>query len=418
MDSKANKQKRSRNEYSDSETDNDIPQAQSFPRFLIIESTEEKPIASLSPFVIEKQIESLAGVPKSVKKLKSGSLLVEVDRPQYAKNLLKIEQFFHIKCKCYAHGSLNTSKGVIRCPDLAGVSETEIQRELKSQHVTNAKRICLKRDNKLQETNTIILTFGTSILPRTITVGYLVTKVDVYIPNPLQCYNCFKFGHGSRNCRAEEICPNCTANAHQHNEKDCKYPSKCINCGEEHSARSKTCKVWKVEKEVLQVKYSQNIAFPEARKIVTARHAAPATTYSSVIKSAGKTAQYVDAQTQTPKPKVDSTASEQTEQKTGNETIKTQQHKQTVPNVPNYQSTSKTHTSVSQSRRVNETPRQKIQLQTDRTKKGSDNPLSIHNRFESLSDQEEMEDGEDFVPDGPPSSVTKVGRIKRLSQPK
>ena len=42
-----------------------------FPKFLLIESTtKETPVTSLSPFVIEKQIESMIGTPKSVKKLK------------------------------------------------------------------------------------------------------------------------------------------------------------------------------------------------------------------------------------------------------------------------------------------------------------------------------------------------------------
>ena len=42
-----------------------------FARYLIIESTnKDKPITSLSPFVIEKQIEALIGTTKSVKKLK------------------------------------------------------------------------------------------------------------------------------------------------------------------------------------------------------------------------------------------------------------------------------------------------------------------------------------------------------------
>ena len=40
-----------------------------FPKFLLIESTtKETPVTSLSPFVIEKQIESMIGTPKSVKK--------------------------------------------------------------------------------------------------------------------------------------------------------------------------------------------------------------------------------------------------------------------------------------------------------------------------------------------------------------
>ena len=44
---------------------------ETFAKFLIVESTiKEKPNTSLSPFVIEKQIESMIGTPKTVKKLK------------------------------------------------------------------------------------------------------------------------------------------------------------------------------------------------------------------------------------------------------------------------------------------------------------------------------------------------------------
>ena len=39
-----------------------------FPRFLVIESVDtEKPLSTLSPFVIEKVLMSIAGPPKSVK---------------------------------------------------------------------------------------------------------------------------------------------------------------------------------------------------------------------------------------------------------------------------------------------------------------------------------------------------------------
>ena len=47
-----------------------------FARFLVVKSNDtEKPITSLSPFVIEKQIESTIGTPKSVEKTqKSNSI--------------------------------------------------------------------------------------------------------------------------------------------------------------------------------------------------------------------------------------------------------------------------------------------------------------------------------------------------------
>ena len=43
---------------------------ENFPKFLVIQSREEKQITSLSPFIIEKQIESLIGTPKKCKKTK------------------------------------------------------------------------------------------------------------------------------------------------------------------------------------------------------------------------------------------------------------------------------------------------------------------------------------------------------------
>ena len=41
---------------------------ENFAKFLVIQSKEEKQIISLSPFIIEKQIESIIGTPKNVKK--------------------------------------------------------------------------------------------------------------------------------------------------------------------------------------------------------------------------------------------------------------------------------------------------------------------------------------------------------------
>ena len=52
---------------------------ENFARYLIIESkNKEKPVTSLSPFVIEKQIESMIGTATSVKKLKMALYLLKL----------------------------------------------------------------------------------------------------------------------------------------------------------------------------------------------------------------------------------------------------------------------------------------------------------------------------------------------------
>ena len=90
--------KRTRRSLSDSSEDEnheDLQSQISFPAFIVVESLEEnKPMSKVSPFVIEKQIQSILGTPKSVKKLKNGTLLVQCKTKKQADNLLGNKLFF------------------------------------------------------------------------------------------------------------------------------------------------------------------------------------------------------------------------------------------------------------------------------------------------------------------------------------
>ena len=151
----------------------------------------------------------------------------------------------------------------------------------------------------LKDTNTFVFTFNTSILPKQLKVAFLRVSVDPYIPNPLRCYACQVFGHHENKCHREEICANCGQPKHSADETDCKRPPKCVNCKEDHPANSKQCQAWHTEKEILKVKYTRNISFPEARKIVDSYTAAPGKSYASITKTVGVTVSCVDAATQT-----------------------------------------------------------------------------------------------------------------------
>ena len=119
---------------------------ETFPRFLVIQSQDgSNPVTSLSPFIIEKQIESLIGTPKSVKKLKNKTLLVETNRKSQTDNLLKITSFFNLKVSVSQHNSLNSSKGIIRDRMLMGKSEDSIVEYLRPQGVTGCKILKLKK---------------------------------------------------------------------------------------------------------------------------------------------------------------------------------------------------------------------------------------------------------------------------------
>ena len=90
--------KRIRETDSDDPSENELNQPTSStatPRFLVISFTEERQMSSLCPFVIEKTLHGIAGVPKSIKKLRSGDLLVKYVHKKHIKNSLRTKNFLN-----------------------------------------------------------------------------------------------------------------------------------------------------------------------------------------------------------------------------------------------------------------------------------------------------------------------------------
>ena len=51
-------------------------------------------------------------------------------------------------------------------------------------------------------------------------------------------------------------------------EEDCPNKTECPNCQENHSAFSRSCDIYKREREITEIKYMKNVSFVEARKTV------------------------------------------------------------------------------------------------------------------------------------------------------
>ena len=128
-------------------------------------------------------------------------------------------------------------------------------------------------------TNTYILNFNTPKPPTIIKIGYLITKVETYIPNPLRCHNCQKFGHHKEKCTRPSMCKNCGETG---NHLDCQQPPKCANCKQNHSADSKECELWRKGKRILEIKPTQNISYLEARNFI--ENSLATTTYTNIVK--------------------------------------------------------------------------------------------------------------------------------------
>ena len=187
-----------------------------WPRFLVVESSSDNlPQSKLSPFAVQKGIQAVAGTLKSIKRLRDGSFLVECARKSQAMGLLKTTRFIDKPIRVSIHKALNSSRGVMCCRELSGMTETEIKMELQEQGVVEVHRVTVKRDTEKVPTNTLFLTFNTPELPKEIMVSYLKVKVALFVPNPIRCFNCNKFGHTSQCCKVAAKCPGCRKDEHE-----------------------------------------------------------------------------------------------------------------------------------------------------------------------------------------------------------
>ncbi|GBO21279.1 hypothetical protein AVEN_183839-1 [Araneus ventricosus] len=157
-------------------------------RFLIL-SLPDNQLSKLSPFAIEKGLHAIGGSPKSVKRLRSGDLLIETASAIQTKSFLLAKKFLDYQLSVTVHKALNSCRGVVSDKELMMASESEIIEGLSTQGVIAARRINIRRGNDIIPTKHVILTFSSSKLPSNITAGYIRSPVKPYIPNPLRCFN-------------------------------------------------------------------------------------------------------------------------------------------------------------------------------------------------------------------------------------
>ncbi|GBM45666.1 hypothetical protein AVEN_237908-1 [Araneus ventricosus] len=181
------------------------------------------------------------------------------------------------------HETLNTSKGVITCGELFNVPLDEITEKLQSQRVSH-----IRRDGQLLNTKHLVLTFSSHVLPEYVKAGYMRLSVRLYIPNPLRCFKCQRFGHSQTSCRGTLTCARCAEVGHE--STGCTAKEKCVNCKGDHTSFSRNCLSWKLEKEVVATKVKNQISYPEARKIVASKAHTAGTSYASVAQKKSKKA--------------------------------------------------------------------------------------------------------------------------------
>ena len=157
-----------------------------------------------------------------------------------------------IPVKVSPHRTLNSRKFVIKCQELDNMEEEDIKEELKPKGLIAVKRI-------LVHYSLYVMTIKGQDVPEKINIGHLKKETRPYIPMP-------KIWTHQNSCKGKAVCAG--RGEEGHNVDDCQNDPKCVNCEGDHRAISKDCPIWKQQKDIVTLKYKENISFADGRKRV------------------------------------------------------------------------------------------------------------------------------------------------------
>ena len=115
-----------------------------FPRFIIIESLQDIKLDQLSPFLIEKIIFSRSNL-KTIKKLRTRNLQVQVETKKHAENIQKKWRNLIISNAVPIHTQNQIPlKGVVRSKELSLATSEEIEAAFKKQGIKEYRRVTIR----------------------------------------------------------------------------------------------------------------------------------------------------------------------------------------------------------------------------------------------------------------------------------
>ena len=206
-------------------------------------------------------------------------IILKVKTQPTKQSLLKMKKIGEINIIAREPKNENLNYGVIGplpCPENEEEREIKLQKykELLAETGTPVDNISWisKRENNGESWNIRITNFLRLHFihnpPKDVRIGYKFFKVNDYIEEVVQCWNCQRFGHTSKNCIYTQRCVFCGTVGHRKRENKCRtrHP-RCANCQERHPAWSKRCICYLKELEAKKIKGITKIPIHDAKKL-------------------------------------------------------------------------------------------------------------------------------------------------------
>lgn len=174
---------------------------------IILRFDEEKGILPMSPVKLTTILKNQVGDIIMAKVLRDGNLLIMCKSEEQRQRAGKMKEIGKNKVVSTSYIGQGTkwAKGVIWGVPLS-VTMDEIKANLKGGSVRNVRRLQVNREGARRDSESILLEFVSEVLPKKVTLGFMSYNVREYIPIPMRCYNCQRFGHTAKTCKGRRRC--------------------------------------------------------------------------------------------------------------------------------------------------------------------------------------------------------------------
>lgn len=233
------------------------------PRYLVCTRSDGDSFSGTKPLFFVQHLEDKFGEVAALSKMKNGSVLVTTASSAQSRALLACAKLGDIPVVFTPHKNLNSVQGLIFHRDLLLQTDDELRADLERRGVRFVRRVQRGPKNNKVDTGAFILAFDGDVLPEKVKVMVYRCIVKPYIPPPMRCFRCYKFGHMSSRCDTQPICRDCGKASHE--GSPCTPPPTCVNCGEQHSPCSPDCTVYQQEKKIQEYKTLDRLTYREAR---------------------------------------------------------------------------------------------------------------------------------------------------------
>lgn len=274
-DSQAKGNKRIRNENDDGSESEEEGQEQNkkeiHDNLIVIirfNDKDQENMKMINPFALTKHLASKIGEILYAKVLNDGNLLVKCANEVQFEKAFKVKEIGKLKViNTRRVGARNVGgcKGVISGIPM-NVGMEELKRHIKGGEIVSAQRLKVTREGVKRDSETVLIEFEGENMPKKVYLGYMSYPVRLYVPKPMRCFNCQRFGHIANYCKEKKRCARC-GGEHDYGKCGTGVQPKCCNCGGSHNVAYGGCEVMRQENKIQKIRVEKRITYAEAARV-------------------------------------------------------------------------------------------------------------------------------------------------------